>query len=76
MVKFGWRVPDFPMDGSNAVTFRDQQFAFLDAFQTDLDSAWVADHFLPWMGTWDQHRAARRSNLRAVADASVASSRP
>jgi alkanesulfonate monooxygenase SsuD/methylene tetrahydromethanopterin reductase-like flavin-dependent oxidoreductase (luciferase family) len=57
MLKFGWRVPDFPVDGSNAAVFRDQQFAFLDAFQPHLDSAWVADHFLPWMATWDQSGA-------------------
>ena len=57
MVKFGWRVPDFPTDGSSAIAFRDQQFAFLDAFQSHLDSAWVADHFLPWMANWDQSEA-------------------
>lgn len=54
MVKFGWRVPDFPVDGSSSMAFRDQQFSFLDEFQAHFDSAWVADHFFPWMGSWDQ----------------------
>jgi alkanesulfonate monooxygenase SsuD/methylene tetrahydromethanopterin reductase-like flavin-dependent oxidoreductase (luciferase family) len=54
MIKFGWRVPDFPVDGSSPVAFRDQQFAFLEEFQEHFDSAWVADHFVPWMASWDQ----------------------
>lgn len=54
MVQFGWRVPDFPVDGSTAQAFRDQIFDFLGETQAHLDSAWVADHFVPWMGSWNQ----------------------
>jgi hypothetical protein len=53
MVKFGWRLPDFPVDGSAPEVFRDQQFAFLEEFQGCFDSAWAADHFVPWMASWD-----------------------
>ena len=54
-VEFGWRTPDFPVDGSSTIAFRDQQFTFLDAVQGHLDSVWVADHFQPWMSTIDQN---------------------
>jgi alkanesulfonate monooxygenase SsuD/methylene tetrahydromethanopterin reductase-like flavin-dependent oxidoreductase (luciferase family) len=54
MLQFGWRVPDFPVDGSDTLAFRDQIFSYMDALQGGLDSAWVADHFVPWMGSWDQ----------------------
>ena len=52
-VKFGWRVPDFPLDGSQGHVFRDQIFASLDEFQETFDSAWVADHFVPWHSATD-----------------------
>lgn len=54
MIKFGWRTPDFPLDGSSAVEFRDQELSFLQALQDHFDSTWVADHFYPWMGHLDQ----------------------
>jgi len=54
MIQFGWRTPDFPVDGSSTLAFRDQQFEFLDALEGRLDSAWIADHFVPWMGSRDQ----------------------
>ncbi len=54
MIQFGWRTPDFPVDGSPTLAFRDQHFEFLDAVHGKLDSAWVADHFVPWMGSRDQ----------------------
>jgi alkanesulfonate monooxygenase SsuD/methylene tetrahydromethanopterin reductase-like flavin-dependent oxidoreductase (luciferase family) len=47
-VRFGWRVPAFPVDGSHGGSFRDQIFAYLDAIQGRFASAWVADHFVPW----------------------------
>jgi alkanesulfonate monooxygenase SsuD/methylene tetrahydromethanopterin reductase-like flavin-dependent oxidoreductase (luciferase family) len=49
-IQFGWRVPDFPVDNSSGAQFRDQIFHTLDAVQEGLTSAWVADHFFPWMG--------------------------
>jgi len=53
-VSFGWRTPDFPLDGSSTKAFRDQHYAVLDEIQGKFDSAWVADHFQPWMGSLDQ----------------------
>jgi alkanesulfonate monooxygenase SsuD/methylene tetrahydromethanopterin reductase-like flavin-dependent oxidoreductase (luciferase family) len=48
MIKFGCRVPAFPVDGSLGDRFRDQNFEYLNAIQGQFDSAWVADHFVPW----------------------------
>jgi alkanesulfonate monooxygenase SsuD/methylene tetrahydromethanopterin reductase-like flavin-dependent oxidoreductase (luciferase family) len=53
-IDFGWRVPDWPFDGSSAQTFRDQVFEGLEAIQGQYGSAWVADHFQPWLGSQDQ----------------------
>jgi alkanesulfonate monooxygenase SsuD/methylene tetrahydromethanopterin reductase-like flavin-dependent oxidoreductase (luciferase family) len=53
-ITFGWRVPDFPVDGSDYRTFRDQIFRNLDVAQGGFTAAWVADHFFPWMGRLDQ----------------------
>lgn len=47
-VKFGWRVPAFPVDGSRGSTFVDQITNTLERIQGGFDSAWVADHFIPW----------------------------
>ena len=33
MIKFGCRIPAFPVDGSSGDGFRDQIFQFLDAAQ-------------------------------------------
>lgn len=47
-VKFGWRVPAFPVDGSQGPQFVEQIANTLDKIQEQFDSAWVADHFVPW----------------------------
>jgi alkanesulfonate monooxygenase SsuD/methylene tetrahydromethanopterin reductase-like flavin-dependent oxidoreductase (luciferase family) len=47
-VGFGWRSPDFPVDGSSARAFRQQFFDTLDQIQDHYDTVWVADHFVPW----------------------------
>ena len=47
-IEFGWRVPDFPTDGSDSPTFLRQITATLDLIHGRLDSAWVADHVVPW----------------------------
>jgi alkanesulfonate monooxygenase SsuD/methylene tetrahydromethanopterin reductase-like flavin-dependent oxidoreductase (luciferase family) len=47
-IKFGCRVPAFPVDGSTGDGFRDQIFEYLDAVEGKFASAWVADHFVPW----------------------------
>jgi alkanesulfonate monooxygenase SsuD/methylene tetrahydromethanopterin reductase-like flavin-dependent oxidoreductase (luciferase family) len=53
-VTFGWRIPDFPVDGSNAETFRAQIFETLDVLDGHFSTAWVGDHFFPWMDTLQQ----------------------
>jgi len=56
-VKFGWRVPTFPLDGSREGIFRDQVFAYLDAIQGRFASAWVGDHFfVAWHDALDPMR--------------------
>ncbi len=47
-VEFGWRVPDFPTDGSDSATFLTQITAVLDLIHGRFDAAWVADHVIPW----------------------------
>lgn len=51
---FGWRIPDFPVDGADAGQFRAQIFDYLDALHGHLETAWAGDHFFPWMDTIDQ----------------------
>ena len=53
-IQFGWRTPDFPVDGSSTKAFSDQHYAILDEIQDKFDSVWVADHFQPWMSSMDQ----------------------
>jgi alkanesulfonate monooxygenase SsuD/methylene tetrahydromethanopterin reductase-like flavin-dependent oxidoreductase (luciferase family) len=47
-IEFGWRVPAFPADGSKGTEFRQQIMDNLRQIQGKFDSAWVADHFIPW----------------------------
>ena len=56
-ITFGFRVPDFPTDGSTFKQFRDQIYRNLDAVQPAMNSAWVADHLFPWMMSVDQATA-------------------
>jgi alkanesulfonate monooxygenase SsuD/methylene tetrahydromethanopterin reductase-like flavin-dependent oxidoreductase (luciferase family) len=53
-ITFGWRIPDFPVDGSNQVEFRTQIFNYLDMLEGHFETAWAGDHFFPWMDTVDQ----------------------
>lgn len=53
-IKFGWRVPDFPVDGSSkGQVFIDQIHQHLAVVNEHFDSSWVADHFVPWAGWQD-----------------------
>ena len=52
-VQFGWRVPDFPLDGSKPEAFRDQILSSLEPLQESFSSFWVADHFVPWFEEMD-----------------------
>jgi len=49
-VSFGWRIPDFPVDGTHGGYFRDQIIRVMDDVHELFDSAWEADHFVPWAG--------------------------
>jgi alkanesulfonate monooxygenase SsuD/methylene tetrahydromethanopterin reductase-like flavin-dependent oxidoreductase (luciferase family) len=53
-VTFGWRIPDFPVDGSSPDAFREQIFPYLDTLHGHFDAVWVGDHFFPWMDRFDQ----------------------
>jgi alkanesulfonate monooxygenase SsuD/methylene tetrahydromethanopterin reductase-like flavin-dependent oxidoreductase (luciferase family) len=54
-VEFGWRVPDFPVDGTRGRAFAEQIDENLAAAEEDgFASAWVADHFVPWAKWQDQ----------------------
>jgi alkanesulfonate monooxygenase SsuD/methylene tetrahydromethanopterin reductase-like flavin-dependent oxidoreductase (luciferase family) len=53
-IQFGWRVPDFPEGGAPSMTFRNQIFQYMDVIHGRLDSAWVGDHFFPWLEGVDQ----------------------
>lgn len=56
MAAFGWRVPDFPVDGSENAAFQSQTIENLEAAtQSGYASAWVADHFVPWAQWQDKH---------------------
>ncbi|MFC1996242.1 LLM class flavin-dependent oxidoreductase [Chloroflexota bacterium] len=47
-VKFGLRIPAFPLNDSRGVAFRDEIINFLRVLEGQYDSAWLADHFVPW----------------------------
>jgi alkanesulfonate monooxygenase SsuD/methylene tetrahydromethanopterin reductase-like flavin-dependent oxidoreductase (luciferase family) len=48
MALFGFRVPDFPVDGSSGDAFVAQFTETMDVLRGHFASAWVADHFVPW----------------------------
>jgi alkanesulfonate monooxygenase SsuD/methylene tetrahydromethanopterin reductase-like flavin-dependent oxidoreductase (luciferase family) len=49
MAQFGFRLPEFPMDGSDSATFHRQVHENVAAVaESGYDSAWIADHFVPW----------------------------
>ncbi len=47
-VEFGWRIPDFPVDGTRGGAFVDQIVSTLEAIRGSFTTAWAADHFVPW----------------------------
>ncbi len=47
-VKFGIRIPAFPLNDSRKGVFRDEILKTLTLFDRKYDSVWVADHFVPW----------------------------
>jgi alkanesulfonate monooxygenase SsuD/methylene tetrahydromethanopterin reductase-like flavin-dependent oxidoreductase (luciferase family) len=47
-IKFGLRIPAFPLHDSRGLAFRDEIVEYLAALEGRFDSAWLADHFIPW----------------------------
>lgn len=48
-LQFGWHMHSFPVDGSDATQFLQQNITMLDLVQSaNFDSVWVDDHFWPW----------------------------
>lgn len=47
-LKFGWHLHSFPVDGSNATQFMQQNIKMLDLVQAHVESVWIDDHFWPW----------------------------
>ena len=47
-IKFGFRIPASPIDGSPIDVFRDQMFRFIGEVSEHFDSVWFSDHFIPW----------------------------
>lgn len=47
-VKFGWRIPSFPVNGSKGSDFIEHVVRYLKEIEGDFDSAWISDHFVPW----------------------------
>ena len=47
-IKFGIRIPAFPLSYSRGGKFRDEILDYLVSFEVGFDSVWVADHFIPW----------------------------
>lgn len=47
-VKFGWRIPSFPVDGSETSAFINQIMGSLEEIDGVFDSAWISDHLVPW----------------------------
>ncbi len=52
-IKFGVRLPAFPLDNSQGAVFRDQIVDTLAALEGRFNSIWVADHFIPWYEPMD-----------------------
>jgi alkanesulfonate monooxygenase SsuD/methylene tetrahydromethanopterin reductase-like flavin-dependent oxidoreductase (luciferase family) len=53
-ITFGWRIPDFPVDGADQAAFRAQIFDYLALLEGHFETAWAGDHFFPWLETLDQ----------------------
>jgi alkanesulfonate monooxygenase SsuD/methylene tetrahydromethanopterin reductase-like flavin-dependent oxidoreductase (luciferase family) len=47
-VTFGWRIPEFPVDGAQGREFISQVSHSLERVQGNLDVAWLCDHMIPW----------------------------
>jgi alkanesulfonate monooxygenase SsuD/methylene tetrahydromethanopterin reductase-like flavin-dependent oxidoreductase (luciferase family) len=64
-VSFGWRIPAFPFDGSDAKSFKIQIIDALDSIERDFDSAWISDHPIPW-ADWQNPRTTNLEGWTAL----------
>ena len=64
-LKFGWHMPSFPVDGSNAGELVDQMLNTLETVQDHFDSAWADDHFHPW-ASWQSSDTAALECMTTV----------
>jgi len=47
-IGFGWRIPEFPIDGTRGQEFVAQILRSLERVEESFDSAWLSDHMMPW----------------------------
>jgi len=47
-IGLGWRIPEFPVDGTKGQTFVAQILRALEFADGTFDSAWLSDHMVPW----------------------------
>jgi alkanesulfonate monooxygenase SsuD/methylene tetrahydromethanopterin reductase-like flavin-dependent oxidoreductase (luciferase family) len=45
---FGWRIPEFPVNGMRKQEFVSQILRALRKVESSFDSAWLSDHMIPW----------------------------
>jgi len=47
-IDFGWRIPEFPGNGTRGAEFVAQILHSLGRVEESFDSAWLSDHMVPW----------------------------
>jgi len=47
-IGFGWRIPEFPVNGTRGQGFVAQILRSLERVEESFDSAWLSDHVMPW----------------------------
>jgi len=47
-IGFGWRIPEFPVNGATGQDFIAQILHPLERVEGSFDSAWLSDHMIPW----------------------------
>lgn len=47
-ISFGWRIPEYPVDGTRGQQFIDQILHSLEKVEESFCSAWLSDHMIPW----------------------------
>lgn len=47
-IGFGWRIPEFPVNGTRGPEFVAQIVCSLEKVEKSFESAWLSDHLIPW----------------------------